>query len=63
MMMLKDIKYEVSKDLCEVNIDCLDRMLLKLPTELYIELYVKMQNHIERKILNKFEESEKVDGK
>lgn len=57
MMMLKDIKYGLSKDLCEVNIDCLDRMLLKLPTELYIELYVKMQNHIDHKILDKFERS------
>ena len=63
MMMLKDIKYGLSKDLCEVDINQLDGMLLKLPADMYIELYVKMQNHIERKILNKFEESEKVDGK
>ena len=63
MMMLKDIKYGLSKDLCEVDINQLDGMLLKLPADMYIELYVKMQNHIEHKILNKFEESEKVDGK
>lgn len=63
MMMLKDIKYGLSKDLCEVDINQLDGMLLKLPADMYIELYVKMQNHIERKILNKFEESEKLDVK
>lgn len=57
MMMLKDIKYGLSKDLCEVDINQLDGMLLKLPADMYIELYVKMQNHIDHKILDKFERS------
>ena len=57
MMILRDIKCELSKDLCEVDIDYLDAMLLKLPAEMYIELYVKIQNHIDHKILDKFERS------
>lgn len=58
MLLLKNIEYEISKDICEVDINYLDKMLLKLPTELYIELYVKMKNHIEYQCLDKFEESE-----
>ena len=34
MMMLKDIKYGLSKDLCEVDINQLDGMLLKLPADM-----------------------------
>ena len=53
--MIKDINVESTKDLCEVDIGQLDDILLKLPAEMYIELYVKMTNHIEHKILKKFE--------
>lgn len=50
--MLKNIKFELSDDKCEIDINKLDKMLLKLPTEKYIELYIKMQMHIEHKILD-----------
>ena len=53
--MIKNISVEITKDLCEVDIDQLDDILLKLPAELYIELYVRMTNHIDHKILKKFE--------
>lgn len=50
--MLKSIKFELSYDKYEIDINKLDKMLLKLPAEKYIELYIKMQMHIEHKILD-----------
>ena len=41
--MLRSLKYELSDDKCEIDIDKLDKMLLKLPAEKYIELYVKIK--------------------
>lgn len=49
--MLKSIKFELSYDKCEIDIDDLDKMLLKLPAEKYIELYIKIKNHAEKALL------------
>lgn len=45
----------VSEEKSEIDIDELDKMLLRLPAEEYIELYVKMKNHVEHQVLDKFE--------
>lgn len=46
----------ISEEESEIDIDSLDKMLLRLPAEDYIELYVRIKNHIEHQILDKFEE-------
>lgn len=56
--MLKSLKYELSYDKCEIDIDDLDKMLLKLPAEKYIELYIKIKNHAEYHVLDKFEQED-----
>lgn len=46
----------VSNEESEIDVEELDKMLLKLPAEDYIELYVRMKNHVEHQILDIFEE-------
>lgn len=49
---IKNICVEVSNDLCQVDIDMLEETLLRLPAGLYLELFNKMKNRI-----NKVEEN------
>lgn len=53
--LLTNITYNTSNENCDVDIEQLDKMLLKLPAEKYIELYEKIKLHIEHQILDKFE--------
>lgn len=46
----------VAEEESEIDIDSLDKLLLRLPAEDYIELYVRMKNHVEHQILDVFEE-------
>lgn len=46
----------VAEEESEIDIDSLDKLLLRLPAEDYIELYVRMKNHVEHQILDIFEE-------
>lgn len=46
----------VAEEESEIDIDSLDKLLLRLPAEDYIELYVRMKNHVEHQILDRFEE-------
>lgn len=55
---VKRLKDELSYDKCEIDIDDLDKMLLKLPAEKYIELYIKIKNHAEYHVLDKFEQED-----
>lgn len=45
---IKNICVEVSNDLCQVDIDMLEETLLRLPAGLYLELFTKMKNRINK---------------
>lgn len=46
--LIKNICVEISTNLCQVDVDKLEETLSKLPAELYLELFTKMKNRINK---------------